>query len=630
MVRSAALVLALSLVPGLVVQAQARPESRDRAGIPEEYRWDLSHIYADWGAWEADLKSLEEKMGAFEAFKGTLAQGPDQLLKVLQAQDELEQLFYKTYSYPGLMSTQDMRDNSVQAKEQQVYLTAARFEQTTAWLTPELLQIPEATMAEWLEGSEELAVYRFPLQETYRQQEHVLDEEGERLLAYAGPLGSTPGNVYSMLSTADVDFPTTTLADGTEVQCTHATYERARSTYTVQADREAVFKCHFSVYDDHANTYAAIYDGVLQRDWFTAQARSYSSGAEMKLDANDIPVEVLDNLLRTAREGAGPLQRYHQLRKERLGVETYHYYDAYLPLVDVDWTLEYDEVQPMVVDSVKVFGKDYQATVRSSFEQRWIDVYETEGKRSGAFSWGVYGVHPYMLLNHADTLTDAFTVAHEMGHTMHSVLSMENQPFATHDYTIFVAEVASMTNEDLFLDYLLERTKDPKKRVALLQRAIDDLTGGFYRQAMFADFELRAHAHVEEGNPVTAQALQEIYLGTLRDYFGDALDGQDEYANTWARIPHFYNSSFYVYQYATSKAAASLQSERMLQGSRKQRKGAVAAHLELLSSGGDASPMAQLQEAGIDFSTTAPMDALVKKMDMLVTELEEELDKLSE
>jgi oligoendopeptidase F len=295
----------------------------------------------------------------------------------------------------------------------------------------------------------------------------------------------------------------------------------------------------------------------------------------------------------------------------------------------VEWPLPYDSVGRLVLSSVEVFGADYQQTVERAFSERWIDVYENEGKRSGAFSAGVYGVHPYMLLNYADTLNDAFTVAHEMGHTMHTVLSHESQPFATSSYSIFVAEVASMTNESLFLDRLLAEESDAARRVTLLQHAIDDISAGFYRQAMFADFELKAHREVEEGRPITAEVLQRLYLESLGSFFGDALDDQDWYRNTWARIPHFYGSPYYVFQYATSKAAASLIHRRMTNGDAGTRSETVTRYLELLRSGGSDHPISLLQTAGVDFSTTEPTEALVAEMDGLVDRLEEELKVLS-
>jgi oligoendopeptidase F len=606
----------------------ARPTTRDRSKIPARYTWDLSHIFGGWDEWQTAMDELQGLMDRYQEFKGTLAEGPDRILAASRLSDELGQLVYRVYQYPGLMRAQDTRDNDVQARLEKVRIVLAKFRQATAWYTPELLTIPETTMVRWLDETPDLEPYRFPILETYRQQLHVLDEDGERLLAFAGPLGGTPAQTYSMLADADVDFPEVSLSDGSTVVASHATYGHGLHTLRSQDDREALFKAHFSIYDARPNTWSAIYNGVLQRDWFTAQARKYDTTLQASLDDNNIPVTVVENLISAAKNGADPLRRYHALRRKVLGLDRYRYFDAYLPLVEVDWHIPYDSVRPILLESVAVFGSDYQAMVARSFDERWIDVYENEGKRSGAFSAGVYGVHPFMLLNYADTLNDAFTVAHEMGHTMHTVLSHTAQPFATSAYTIFVAEVASMTNEDLFLDRLLAQETDAKRRVALLQHAIDDIAAGFYRQTMFADFELEAHRAVERGEPITADTLQQLYLRSLGDFFGDSLDDQDWYRNTWARIPHFYNSPYYVYQYATSKAAASLIHQRMINGPRENRAATVARYLDLLRSGGNDHPIAQLQRAGVDFTTTEPIETMVASMDTLVDQLAEELEGL--
>jgi len=605
-----------------------KPETRDRVRIPERYTWDLSHIYPDWEAWQAELERLQELMDAYQALKGTLAQGPKRILEASLMSDELGQLAYRVYQYPGLMQSQDTRDNAIQARLERVRLALAAFRQATAWYTPELLEIPEETMRGWLDETPELAPYRFGIEESYRMQHHVLDEDGERLLAFASTFSGTPAQTYSMLADADVSFPTVTLSDGREVVASHANYSQGLRTLREQSDRETLFKAHFTVFDEYPNTYAAVYNGVLQKNWFTARSRRYDSSLEAKLDDDNIPVSVVENLIDTARTGSGPLQRYHRLRKRALGLERYRYFDAYLPLVEVEWVLPYDTVGRLIVDSVEIFGNAYQGTVQRSFSERWIDVYENEGKRSGAFSAGVYGVHPYMLLNYADTLNDAFTVAHEMGHTMHTVLSHENQPFATSSYSIFVAEVASMTNESLFLDRLLADESDPARRVTLLQHAIDDIAAGFFRQAMFADFELRAHREVEGDRPITAEVLQKIYLEVLEASFADALDDQQWYRNTWARIPHFYSSPYYVFQYATSKAAAVLFHRRMTAGDEAERSETIDAYLELLRSGGDDHPISQLQKAGVDFTSSEPTQALVAEMDALVDRLEKEIENV--
>ena len=606
-----------------------KPDTRDRSAIADEFKWDLDQIFPDWTAWEAALESLEEMMTRYQAFEGTLADGPDPILAASELSDDLGQLLYRVYQYPGLMRAEDTRNNEVQARLERVKIAMAKFRQATAWYQPELLRIPEATMRSWLDATPELAPYRFGIEESYRRQRHVLDEKGERLLAFSASFNSTPATTYSMMADADVDFPTVTLSDGEEVVASHGNFMNGLFSRRNQADREALFKGHFSVYDSFPNTYASIYNGILQRNWYVTQARRYASCLEADLDSDNIPVSVYEGLITTAKAGVDPLRRYHRLRRRVLGLERYRYFDAYLPLVEVEWTLPYSRVRPLVVESVAIFGDDYQKTVDRAFSDRWIDVYESEGKRSGAFSAGVYGVHPYMLLNYADTMNDAFTVAHEMGHTMHTVLSNAAQPFATSSYSIFVAEVASMTNEDLFLDLLLEREADPDRRIALLQHAIDDIAAGFYRQAMFADFELQAHREVEQGRPITAEVLQGLYLGILGEFFGSSLDDQDWYRNTWARIPHFFGSPFYVFQYATSKAAASLVHQRMTEGGSDNRGAAVARYLDLLRSGGSDHPITLLQTAGVDFETSEPVDALVATMERLVGRLEQELEAAS-
>ncbi len=605
-----------------------KPTTRDRAAIADEFKWNLGDIFPGWDAWEAALAELQALMERYREFEGTLGDGPDRILEVSRLSDELGQLLYRVYQYPGLMRAEDTRDNDVQARLERVKISMARFHQATAWFQPELLRIPESTMRRWLDETPEFAPYRFGIEESYRRQEHVLDEDGERLLAISSTFNATPSSTYSMMADADVDFPTVTLSTGENVVASHANLMHGLFARREQADREALFRGNFSVYDAFPNTYAAIYNGILQRDWSLAQARRYDSCLAADLDDDNVPTEVVETLVATAKRGVAPLRRYHQIRRRALGLERYRYFDAYLPLVDVEWTVPYSRLRPLIVESVAVFGEGYQATVDSAFAEHWIDVYESEGKRSGAFSAGVYGVHPYMLLNYADTLNDAFTVAHEMGHTMHTVLSHSAQPFATSSYSIFVAEVASMTNEDLLLDLLLERESDPARRAALVQHAIDDIAAGFYRQAMFADFEVQAHAAVEAGLPITSDVLQRLYLDVLHDFFGSSLDDQEWYRNTWARIPHFYSSPFYVYQYATSKAAASLLHQRITEGDASSRRAAVDRYLELLRAGGSDHPITLLQRAGIDFTTTKPVDALVATMDRLVDDLEQELETI--
>jgi len=369
------------------------------------------------------------------------------------------------------------------------------------------------------------------------------------------------------------------------------------------------------------NTYASLYNGVCQRDWFQARARGYKSTLEAALHGDNIPTSVVENLIETTRAGTEPLRRYHRLRRKSLGVSSYQVYDFSIPLVTFDKKYPYEDVLDWIVTAVAPLGSEYQARMREGFAGRWIDVYENEGKRSGAYSAPVYGTHPYMLLNYTDTLDDVFTLAHEMGHSMHTILSHEAQPFVYSSYTIFVAEVPSTLSEALLLEYMLKRSTDPDERIVLLQHAIDNITGTFFTQVMFADYELRAHRLAEQDQPITSEILTDAYTGLLKDYYGDAVDMNPLTGITWARIPHFFNSPYYVYQYATCFASAARLAHAIMAGDADARE----RYLTLLRSGGNDYPMEQLKKAGVDLSQPDTVRAVIEQLDDLVTRLEREL-----
>jgi oligoendopeptidase F len=476
-----------------------------------------------------------------------------------------------------------------------------------------------------MDKSEPLNLYRFAIEDLYRQQEHVLDEKGERLMSLASRLASSPNESYWALSTADAKFPKITLSTGEEITVSYGQYRAILATRREQADREKAFLALHDTYQATLNTYATLYNGVCQRDWFQARARGYTSTLEGALHGDNIPPSVVENLIETTRAGVEPLRRYHRLRRRALGVPSYHVFDFSIPLVSFDKKYEYEQVLDWIVDAVAPLGAEYQARMRQGFGGGWIDVYENDGKRSGAYSAPVYGTHPYMLLNYTDTLDDVFTLAHEMGHSMHTILSHETQPFVYSSYTIFVAEVPSTLSEALLLDYMLERSTDPIERIVLLQHAIDNITSTFYTQVLFADYELRAHRLAEQDQPITAEILTDMYRGLLTDYYGDALDLNPQTGITWARIPHFFNSPYYVYQYATCFASAARIAEQIMRGEEPNRLAARERFLTLLRSGGSDYPMEQLRRAGIDLSQPDTVRAIVNQLDDLVTRLEGEL-----
>ena len=608
-------------------EARPAPQLKDRKDIPDRYKWNLRHIFADWDAWQAAHDELEKKIQAYAALQGTLSRGPDQLLAAMKLSDDIGQLTYKVWYFASLKYDEDQRDNQINARRQQVQILFAKASQASAWFNPELLKIPLPTIQDWMRQNAELAVYRFALEDLYRQQEHVLDDKGEHLLSLSSRFSSTPYDAYASLSTADVKYPTLRLSTG-EVTLTYGQYRAILATNRNQQDRAAAFTEYHKLYETTVNTYASVYNAVLQRDWFHAQARGYRTTLDAALHGNNIPPAVVENLIASTKAGAKPLRRYHRLRKRVLGLDTYHTYDATIPLVDFDQKYLYEDVLEWLPASVAPLGPEYQRQVREALSADWIDVYENPGKRSGAYSAPVYGVHPYMLLNYNDTLDAVFTLAHEMGHSMHTLLSNAHQPFVYSAYTIFVAEVPSTLSEALFLDYMLERATDDRERIVLLQHAIDGIVATFYTQVLFADYELQAHRLVEQGQPVTAEALGEIYFNLLQAYHGDALDYDELSRLTWARIPHFYSTPYYVYQYATCFASSAQLMRQLTTGSDADGAAALDRYLTLLKSGGSDHPMPLLQRAGVDLSKPETVRAVVDQLDTLVTKLEQAIASL--
>jgi oligoendopeptidase F len=593
----------------------------ERVDIPPRYTWDLSHICRDWDDWSASYRTLDGAVEAFRTLQGTLASGPEALVRAYRAMDEMGALSYRVWYYASLRHDEDQRDNSVGARRQQVQILFARQNQATSWFNPELLAIPIGTVR----SDETLALYRFAIESLFHEQEHVLDEQGERLLSLSTRSGSVSHDSYAALTTADMKPPTITLVSGERVALSYGQYRAVLETNRRQEDRTTAYRAFHQIYADQRNTYAALYNGVLQRDWFHARARGYRSTLDAALHGNNIPPAVVETLIRVTKEGVEPLRRYHRLRRQMLGLERYRLSDIFVPLVEHDRRFGYDEVAPWIIDSVAGLGAEYQQQVREAFAGRWIDVFENTGKRSGAYSAPVYGAHPYMLLNYNETLDAVFTLAHEMGHSMHTLLAHRSQPFVYAGYTIFVAEVPSTLSEALFLDLMLERAESAFERAVLLQHAIDSIAGTFYTQVMFADFELQAHRLVEQDQPITADVLSALYAGLLREYYGDVLDEEPLSSMTWARIPHFFSTPYYVYQYATCFASTARLMQDLRSPDAARRGHGVARYLALLEAGGSGYPMDLLRGAGVDLSQADTVRAVSVELDMLVARLEVEL-----
>lgn len=626
--RIVVFVMAAVFALGLAGTSFAAPNTLNRDSIPDKYKWDLSDIYPNWDAWQQGYDRLDSLMKAFAALQGTLANGPEAALHAFQLQDELDMLSYRVYRYPGLAHDLDQRNADINAKFQQVQILFARFGQATSWFTPELLKIPWDTMQKWLTSSDDFAPYRHNIEDTYRQQKHVLDEDKEELLSYFNQFEGTPADIHEALTTADIQYPRVSFDGVDTVTLTPGEYYSTLTYDRSQANRKKAHEAFYSTYAHDKNTYAAIYNSILQRDWATAQARNYSSALEADLSGDNVPTEVYENLVKTVKAGTEPVKRYYEARRKALGLDEYHLYDGSVAVVDFDKKYDFDEITNWVVESVAPLGKDYQNKIKEVFKGGWIDVYESEGKATGAYQARVYGTHPYLLLNYKGTMNDMFTVAHEVGHTMHTLLAYDNQPFATANYTIFVAEVASTLNEALFLDYMFKKSDDPKERIALLEQAIDNILGTFYTQTQWADFEWQAHQMAETGQPITESSLKDLYSGIEKEYYGDAVVLDSLYEYTWTRIGHFYFAPYYVYKYATCYASSAKLAKAITTGDEKSRREALDKYLTLLKSGGNDYPMNQLKEAGVDLTDPSTIQSVIDELDELVTLYEQELAKL--
>jgi len=596
--------------------------------VENKYKWNLNDIYNNWSLWEKDLIQMEKMMEEIKEYKGKISENSEIFTKFLKLQEKVDILSYKVYLYPNMKKDLNGGDQKAGENLQRIITLFSQYSTSTAWVTPEILTIPRETMVSWIEKNQDLKPYEFNLMELYRLQGHILDAKSEKLISYYGQYQGAPKSIYSELSTTDIKFGEVEFKDGTKLPMTYGNYSKIMATNLDQGDRKKAFDTHYKTFEDYKNTYGAIYRSSLQRDFAVAQTRNYSSTLEAALEQNNIPTSVYENLIEVAKTNSEPLKRYARLRKEILGLENYHSYDGSIPLVDFQKEYEYDDAKQYVYDSIAPLGQDYSSKMKTAISDGWIDVYESKGKRSGAYSVGVYGVHPYMLMNYNKTLDNVFTLAHELGHTMHTLLSSENQPFATHGYTIFVAEVASTFNERLLLDHMLKNTTDPKEKIALLQQAIRGITGTFYFQSLLADYELQAHRLVEDGKPVTPDVLSKIMSDLFREYYGDSVETDKIMEILWARIPHFFNSPYYVYQYATCFASSSVFYDRITNESysAKEREEALAKYLTLLKSGGNDNPMNQLKKAGVDLSKRETVEAVTKDLDKLLDQLEEEIN----
>ena len=616
------LVVSIFLLPTWV-KGQDVPE---RIDIDERYKWDLSDMYRDTQAWEADREKFIDALPTLERFRGQLSTDGPTLLAAIEAMQSVETIIANLYVYAGLRSYEDTRASENAARFSEAQSLYARYQETLSFFTPELLAIPEHTLSQFLASTPGLAVYTHYLEEIARMRPYTLSEAEEKLLAMASDPLDKFDSVFTAIDSSDLQFGTVVDSDGNEVELTNSRYGAFLHS-TDRRVREDAWTGLFKGYNALNHTLAANYEGHVKSRVFFARARGFESRLEHATYVNAIPVEIFNNLLTTARAGSAPLQRYLNLRKEALGVERLEIWDMYAPIVPPTMAdISFENAKQLVADALTPLGQEYIDIYWKGFEEGWVDAMANRGKRGGAYSWGTYTSKPYLSMNYEGTLNNVSTLAHEYGHSIHSYLTRSNQPQVYGDYKTFIAEVASMTNEAILMQKMLSEASSAGERAYLLSSYLDEFRGGFYRQASFADFEARAHAKVEAGEALTADVLNNLYADVFADYYGDAVHANELNQIEWSRIPHFLRSdNFYVYQYSTSFVAATALAKMIIEEGEPARE----RYLTMLKSGSNDYPVALLKKAGIDMTSTAPMEATIAVFDDLVDQLEVALDDMN-
>ena len=588
-----------------------------RNQVPEELTWKLEDIYEDTAAWEADVQKGLALAGELAAYEGQFVRDAETMKKGMDLYAACMETLYSFSTYASMKYDQDTANADNQALTLRAQSAEVQIAEKLSFIEPEILSLSEDRLEEYYRQVPDLLRYRISIKEIIRTRDHALSTEIERLLASAGEMAAVPYNSFSMLISADLKFPSVTGPEGETITISNGRFVPLMMSPD-RALRKEVFEKFYERYREFRNTWAALYDGQVKQQIFNARARKYASTFEAAVDGNNVDPSVCDNLIESTRRGLDKMHRYVSLRKKLLGVDELHMYDVYVPMVaDYQKKVTYEEAKEISLRALAPLGEEYLQVVREAYENRWIDVVENEGKRGGAYSTGVYAVHPYMLLNWADTLDDVFTLVHEMGHSIHTWYSNRKQSFLDSRYRIFVAEVASTTNEVLLLEYLLQRAGSKQERAYLLNHYLDNFKGTLFRQVMFEEFERRTNAMAEAGQPLTADALSAVYYELNQQYFGEDMISDPLIACEWCRIPHFYYN-FYVYQYATSFAAAVSIAHRILE----EGETAVRPYLEFLSSGCTDDPVSLLRIAGVDMSTGRPVDEALEVFDRVISELE--------
>ena len=622
MLKKSQWITGMSLLSSTIAFSQMKV----REELPANYKWNLTDLYKTDDAWKAEKDRIQNDMQRIAQYKGKLTQSASTLLEALNLNNDLVKEMVRLYSYASMQSDQDTRVTKYAGMKQELQQLLAQYGALTSYMEPELLIMKEGQLDTFIAEEKSLNTYKFYIQDLLRKRAHKGTEDVEKVLAYSSLMSGNASNIYSTFFNAE--FPHAEIElNGKIVTLNSANFALYRSSEDRET-RRRVFDAYFSQLNKFQRTFGAQLYGNLNAALFSTKARNYNSTLEMALDAGNIPTQVFHNLITNVNTNLTTFHRYLDLRKRMMGLDTFHYYDLYAPLVDkVDLTYSVEEAQEHILKSLKPLGKDYIAVSTKAFEERWIDMYPNEGKRSGAYSNGsAYDVHPYILMNYNGKYNDMSTLTHELGHTMHSYLTNKKQHFANSDYSIFVAEVASTLNEELLNDHMLKQIKDDNTRLAILGNYLEGAKGTLFRQTQFAEFEQMIHERTAKGEALTGEDFDKMYLELTRKYYGhdnNVCIVDDNVKSEWSYIPHFYYN-FYVYQYATSYTASTALSEKVLNGTNKDRE----KYLNFLASGSTKYPVDLLKDAGVDMNSSEPFDLTISKINKVMTEMEAILDRL--
>lgn len=591
----------------------------DRSTIEEKYKWKIDKMYSSKEEIEKDISKVKNLIQEVKEYKGKLSESKENLYKVLNISENASRIVQNLYVYTHMKQHEDTRINDNQGRATKTEMLSTDLGVATSYIVPEILAIEENKLSEYLKD-EKLSFYTKYIKDILRDKPHTLSEREEEILAATSELSTIPENVYDMLAYADMEFPEIEDEEGNKVKLSHSNYSLFIKSKNSRVRKDA-FEGEFSTYEKYKNTFASTLYGGIKSEIFYAKTRKYNSAIEASLFSDDVSLDVYNNLISAIDKSIPNLNKYVELKKKFLGLNEMHMYDLYVPLTDkFDMDIPYDKAQDIILEALKPLGEEYLKVIKSAFDEGWIDVYDNEGKKGGAYSWGSYDSHPYILMSYKNDLNSLFTLVHELGHSVHSHYSRTSQPFLYSDYKIFVAEVASTLNELLLINYLLENSKSKDETIYLLNYYLEQFRTTVHRQTMFAEFEKIVHQRVESGEPLTADEFTNIYYKLNEKYYGKSAIVDKQIGIEWARIPHFY-SNFYVYKYATGFSAASALSQQIL----SEGSTAVDRYINFLKSGGSEYPLEQLKSAGVDMTKKESIEEALNVFAELVNKLEKEL-----